>query len=177
MMIGPANKHTANDNTSGVTTLLDLMMAMPAELRSEAAFIFFDLEEPGLLGSSGYASKHSKSMKDKWIVNFDCVSDGDTMLFAVSRKARGLVPSLEKVFVPNEHVPTVDIAAKGVFYPSDQANFPRGVGVAALKKTKNGNILYMNRIHTSKDTVYREENIAFLVDGAVRLTAELSRKA
>ena len=45
---GPANKHTANDNTSGVATLIEIMKELPEELRSDVAFIFFDLEEVGL---------------------------------------------------------------------------------------------------------------------------------
>jgi hypothetical protein len=68
----------------------------------------------------------------------------------------------------------VDICSKGVFYPSDQANFPEGIGVAALKCTKKG-LLYMDRIHTFKDTVYREENIRFLTEGAIRLTQALTK--
>ena len=34
-----------------------------------------------------------------------------------------------------------------LFYPSDQANFPRDISVAALKRSKRG-LLYMDRIHT-----------------------------
>ncbi|MBQ8402197.1 MAG: hypothetical protein IJX14_09735, partial [Clostridia bacterium] len=58
-----------------------------------------------------------------------------------------------------------------VFYPSDQMNFPCGVGAAALKRARIGGILYMDRIHIRKDTVYQEENIAFLTDASIRLTA------
>ena len=39
---------------------------------------------------------------------------------------------LEKSFVSNEKY-TVEIRSKGVFYPLDQMNFKKGVGVAALK--------------------------------------------
>jgi hypothetical protein len=46
------------------------------------------------------------------------------------------------------------------------------VGVAALKKSKLLKILYMDRIHTKKDTVYREENIAYLKEGSIRLLKE-----
>jgi hypothetical protein len=56
-----------------------------------------------------------------------------------------------------------------VFYPSDQANFRHGVGVAALKRTRRG-LLYMDRIHTKGDTVYEEKNIRFLTEGAIRLS-------
>ncbi len=172
IMAGPANPHTANDNTSGVTTVLELLCAMPEELRGEVAFILFDLEEMGLFGSSGYAGQHKAAMKDKLLINFDCVSDGDTILFAVRKGAVDATPALTEAF-PAEGRIKVDIATKGVFYPSDQAQFPRGVGVAALKTSKGG-ILYMNRIHTKEDTVYDEGNIAYLVEGSIRLARGLS---
>ncbi|MBR4033505.1 MAG: M28 family peptidase, partial [Clostridia bacterium] len=135
LMNGPANKHTANDNTSGVITLIEIMQALPAEKRNEICFVFFDLEEMGLFGSSGFASKHKKVMTDKLLLNFDCVSDGDTILFAVKQKAKKYIPALEKSFVSDDYF-KVDIASKGVFYPSDQANFKGGVGVASLKYSK-----------------------------------------
>ena len=171
IMAGPANKHTANDNTSGVTTLLDIMHALPENLRGEVAFIFFDLEEMGLFGSAGFAAKHKAIMKNTLLINFDCVSDGDTILFAVGKEARSNMPSLEAAFPTTESF-AVDIACKGVFYPSDQANFRKGVGVAALKKTHRG-LLYMDRIHTKRDTVYREENIVYLTEGAIRLATQM----
>ncbi|MBQ8497729.1 MAG: M28 family peptidase [Clostridia bacterium] len=173
LLAGPANKHTANDNTSGVTTLLNLMIAMPEELRENAAFVFFDLEESGLIGSSSFANKHKQTMKNKPLINFDCVSDGEHILFVVRKKADIYVPMLKKAFSENENV-KVEIVTKGVFYPSDQANFAGGIGVAALKKSKRLGILYMDRIHTGRDTVYREENIAFLTQGTIKFTELLS---
>ena len=169
---GPANKHTANDNTSGVITLMEIMQALPEDKRNEIAFVFFDLEEMGLFGSSGFASKHKKAMKDKLLLNFDCVSDGSTILFAVKNSAKKYIPALEKSFIPCEKF-AVDIASKGVFYPSDQANFKAGVGVAALNYSKKLRTLYMDKIHTDKDRVFDEENIEFLTAGAVRLREEL----
>lgn len=44
IMCGPANKHTANDNTSGVATLFDIMKKMPQDKRNNVAFVFFDHE-------------------------------------------------------------------------------------------------------------------------------------
>ena len=172
LMAGPANKHTANDNTSGVTTLLNIMQALPSDQRESVAFVFFDLEEMGLFGSAGYANKHKMVMKNTLLLNFDCVSDGRTILFAVRPGAKKYVPSIESAF-PTTETHTVEVVSKGVFYPSDQANFARGVGVAALKKTKGG-LLYMDRIHTKRDTVYDEDNIAYLTEGAVRLAQSLT---
>ncbi len=165
VLAGPANKHTANDNTSGVTVLLDTMQALSPEARNEAAFIFFDLEEAGLFGSMGFASKHKTVMKEKLIVNFDCVSEGDTMLFAVKKGARKYVSALKEACSSDEC--SVDIGSKGVFYPSDQANFSCGVGVAACRG--KGRNIYLSRIHTPRDTVYTEKNIEYFVNGAVKL--------
>ncbi len=168
MLAGPANKNTANDNTSGVTTLLDIMNELPVEKRQKAAFIFFDLEEAGLIGSSVFALKHGKDLKQKLLLNFDCVSDGNNMIFAVRKKAKSFVPMLKNAFASTDDI-NVEVLTRGIFYPSDQVNFPLGVGVAALKKSKKMNILYMNRIHTKRDVIYREENIEFLKNGSIKL--------
>lgn len=167
MLGGPANKHTANDNTSGVTLLIDIMRDLPEDRRSDVAFVFFDLEEMGLFGSASFARAHKEEMKEKLLVNFDCVSDGENMLFVLRAGAKAHRAAIETAFAPKGEF-KVDIADKGVFYPSDQARFPCGVGVAALRSTKGG-MLYMNRIHTSRDVIYQEENIEFLKQGAIEL--------
>ena len=47
------------------------------------------------------------------------------------------------------------------FYPSDQAAFPLGVGIAAFHKAK-GIGLWLGRIHTSRDTVLDMTNVNIL---------------
>ena len=166
---GPANKHTANDNTSGVTLLIDIMKDIPNDRRDGVAFVFFDLEEMGLLGSAAFARKHKNEMKDRLLINFDCVSDGNNMLFVLKKGAKVYRNAIETAFAEKDGF-KVEVAEKGVFYPSDQANFPCGVGVAALRSTKGGT-LYMNRIHTRRDVIYREENIEFFKNGAIELSS------
>lgn len=168
MIFGPANKHTANDNTSGVTTLLDIMTTLNDEQKDKVAFVFFDLEEAGLFGSSSFASNHKDIKNNKLVLNFDCVSDGKTILFALKKTTRKYKVLLQHAFKSTDTI-TVDLADKGVFYPSDNMCFKEGIGVASLKTIKHTKTLYMDRIHTSKDTAYDEENISFLVDGSVRL--------
>ena len=173
LMAGPANKHTANDNTSGVTLLIDIMSDLPCELRENVAFIFFDLEELGTIGSKGYAIKHKAAAKKMLLINFDCVSDGSNILFALKKKAAHIAPKLSEAFRSNEKY-SVEIADKGVFYPSDQRNFELGIAVSSLNKSKHG-ILYMNKIHTPRDIVYDEENIEFLKNGAIEFVRSLSK--
>ena len=164
---GPANKHTANDNTSGVSAVLDLALSLPEELREKAAFVLFDLEEKGLIGSASFAKKHKQEMKDKLLVNLDCVSDGETMLFVLRKGAKPHLERLKAAFVSDERI-TAEFMTKGYIYPSDQNRFRCGVGVSALLRSRWG-ILYMDKIHTPKDTVYREENIEWLKEGCIRL--------
>ncbi len=170
-LLGPANPHTVNDNSSGVLTLVEAIRAMSEEERARCAFVFFDHEENGLLGSGFFASKHRKQMKNKLLVNFDCVSDGDDFLFVQSLKARrGYGEALQAAFPPEEGKTRHFESTLSAFYPSDQANFPVSVGVAALRK-KPLLGLYMGRIHTPKDTVLQEENLRYFALGARRLAA------
>ena len=169
-MGGKPNPHTANDNTSGVITLCELMASMSDEEKAQAAFVFFDNEENGLLGSAFFRRLHKKDgLEKKLLINFDCVSDGDHMLFVQSKPALNTYGDALKAAFPSTEEKTVYLEkSSNTMYPSDQANFPMGVGVAAMKKKKSIG-LYMNRIHTVKDTVFQRENIAFFVDGTLRL--------
>ncbi len=173
LIAGPANKHTANDNTSGVITLLEIMKALPEDQKKNVCFVFFDLEEMGLFGSVGFKEKHKSYIGSKLLINFDCVSDGENILLVVNKKAVSFVPLLEKCFISNEKF-NVEIASKGVFYPSDQANFDLGVGVASLKYSEKLKTLYMDRIHTKKDVIFEYDNILFLKECAIKLVNEIN---
>ena len=169
---GPANKHTVNDNTSGVITLVEAALALPVEDRPKVCFVFFDNEEKGMLGSSAFAGKHKQVKKSKLVVNFDCVSDGPSIQFFPSRKLKKdktKLDSLEKAF-RSAGDRRVEVVRGFGFYPSDNAAFRLGAGVCALRKHKIFG-WYMSRIHTAKDTVMEEENIELLRDGCLRLAA------
>ena len=167
-LFGPPNPHTVNDNTSGVVTLCELWAAMDEDERARCAFVFFDHEESGLFGSSLFASKHRKAMKNKLLINFDCVSDGDNLLFVQSGRAkRRAGEALAAAFASSAGKRSVFAGPFGAFYPSDQLHFPCAVGVAAMNRSPLVG-LYMSRIHTAKDTVCDEQNFSFLVGGARR---------
>ena len=162
---GPPNPNTVNDNTSGVITLCELMAALSPEERSKVAFVFFDNEENGLFGSRYFARLHKKEgLQDKLVMNFDCVSDGEHIMLVQNRAARkAFGATLAESFVSTpEHKVHLESAAT-TMYPSDQASFPTNVGIAAFKH-KKGIGLYIDRIHTKKDTILRESNITYLVE-------------
>lgn len=176
MLDGKANRHTANDNTSGVMTLLEIALALPQELRDEVCFVWFDNEERGLLGSGTFAKKHKAAKSNDLVINFDCVSDGDSIQFFPSKKVKKTetIAALREAYVGTEEK-TVEVVESFGFYPSDQAAFTYGVGVCALKKSKLFG-WYMDRIHTKKDTVLDEKNIDLLREGTVRLVQWLANK-
>lgn len=174
MLAGPANPSNVNDNTSGVSTVLATALSLPEELRSKVAFVFFDHEELGLLGSSGFWKKHKKAMGSTLLVNFDCVSDGDHIRFFPNKKLKKqnrLMRILGESYSPAEGK-TVAVVKGKASYPSDQKHFPFGVGVAALRRGFFG--LCIGRIHTKRDIIFDEKNIELLRSGSIALAAALS---
>lgn len=160
VLIGPANPSNANDNTSGVVTLLALAGSLPPESRENVCFILFDLEEAGLIGSSSYQSKHKKETARQLVLNLDCVGEGDNLCFfptAKVKKDKGQLAQLQRL-EGTYGAKTLTVQAAGfACYPSDQMNFPRGVGICALNRCKAG--LYLSRIHTPRDTLLDETNV------------------
>lgn len=171
MLLGPANKNNANDNTSGVVTVLETARSLPAELRDRVCFVLFDLEEAGLIGSSNYAKNHKEQVKNQVILNCDCVGDGDELMMFPTNKVKkdeALMLSLRNI-CGNAGGKSLSIREKGfAYYPSDQKNFPYGVGIAAFRRSKWAG-LYCDKIHTKKDTVLEENNVSFLRDRLIEL--------
>lgn len=171
MMVGPANKRNANDNTSGVVTVLETAKSLPAELREQVCFVLFDLEEAGLIGSASYASAHKKQTKDQIILNCDCVGDGDELMLFPNKKTKQDTPQMDALrsICGESEGKSLALREKGfAYYPSDQKNFPFGVGIAAFRRSKWAG-LYCGRIHTKKDTVLDEKSVSFLRDKLIQL--------
>lgn len=168
MSFGFANKHTLNDNTSGVATILHILENLDSD-KSRVAFILFDDEEKGLIGSSYFKKKYSKTINNTLLINFDCVSDGTDYLFVVKKAVRDssyyncLSDMLKSTSKPS-HLKKASV----VPYMSDQLWFKESIGVVSVKRR---GILgfYLNRIHSRKDTVFQYDNIIDLS----RLSIEL----
>ena len=76
-----SNKKNANDNTSGVLTLLSILNIIDLDESEKVCFVFFDQEELLKRGSREFKKKYGKVIEDKLLINFDCVGDGDTVYF------------------------------------------------------------------------------------------------
>ena len=162
---GKPNKNTANDNTSGVITVLELMASLSDEEKGKFAFVLFDNEESGVFGSAYFSKKHRAEMKNKLLINLDCVGEGDNLMFVYNSKAmKRYSGAFKESFVPVEGKCFRHEKSSTTFYPSDQMNFKNTIAVAALKKEPVIGY-YMDKIHTSKDTVCDMRNVDILVTG------------
>lgn len=163
MLIGPANSSNVNDNTSGVVTLLEIARSIPELHRKNVCFVLFDLEEAGLIGSASYKKKHKREIPNQLVLNLDCVGEGDDIYFfptAKLKKSKERLALLQKL-AGGYGKKSIAVRTKGFsIYPSDQSNFPYGVGICALKRGWAG--LYLSRIHTPRDTVLDETNVNIL---------------
>ena len=163
MLIGPANSSNVNDNTSGVVTLLEIARSIPELHRKNVCFVLFDLEEAGLIGSASYKKKHKREILNQLVLNLDCVGEGDDIYFfptAKLKKSKERLAPLQKL-AGGYGKKSIAVRTKGFsIYPSDQSNFPYGVGICALKRGRAG--LYLSRIHTPRDTVLDETNVNIL---------------
>ncbi len=162
------NKHNKNDNTSGVATVL----ALADEICDpDVAFVLFDNEEKGLLGSKALNKKYKEEFLSKLVINFDCVGNGDQIILSVKDKAqdRGeyntLTESIDRSCGFDVHfIPFGKTAGN-----SDHKSFPCSIGVYAARKGKIAKF-YTGKIHTARDTVASSENICFLADQFKKIT-------
>lgn len=168
IMAGPANPSNVNDNTSGVIAVMDMAKAMPEHLREHVCFVLFDLEEAGLIGSSSYQSKHRKQTCNQLVFNFDCIGEGDDILLIPTGKLKkdaALISALKQCS-RNRGDKQIHLLDRGfAIYPSDQTQFPFGIGICAMKTSRFG--WYLAKIHTPKDTVLDYENVNILRDSLI----------
>ena len=174
MLIGPANKNNVNDNTSGVAAVLEIMARIPEESRESAAFIFFDDEEKGLQGSKAYAKVHPDVKEKGFVVNLDCVGNGEHVLLISSEKARAaqayaaLTQGMETASGRELHIFPMETSVGN----SDHKSFNTSTAVYACNiKPVIG--YYCDRIHTSRDTVCDQGNLDFIAEGLASFVGRL----
>lgn len=164
MMFAFQNPYNYNDNTSGVATVLGIVDSLSEEERKKVAFILFDNEEKGKKGSAAYFKDHKDEMQDRIVINFDCVGNGENILFIAQNKAYSSeeFKHLRESLVSTDDFSVEFCSQKEGNSNSDHKNFPMGIGCVACKKTKRG-LLYTPSIHTPRDKVVNNKNIDYIV--------------
>ncbi len=142
------NPNNANDNSSGVFTLLSIMNKLNEEYKDKVVFVFFDNEERGLKGSKFFKKEHFNKKQDiddnVLIVNFDCVTNGD-YLYARCKS----ISNAEKEILKSNFKNIKFLKRTKLFNTSDHKRFNRSIGIVAYKRSCG--ILYISNIHTTHD--------------------------
>lgn len=156
-VLGIPNKQNLNDNTSGVLTIFKIAAELKELNSSKVAFVLFDNEEWGLIGSKIF-KKQNKNIENKLFINFDCVGVGDNIIVIGDddsiHEAKNIVEKKEKIEGKNILVEKMDLSKA----KSDEKTFKRRIRFAAFHRNKKGQ-LYVDNIHTKKDNDLDINNI------------------
>lgn len=158
---GKSNPNNANDNSSGVAAMLIIMDALKNSAnKNKVAFVLFDNEEKGLLGSAEFISAHRTELAKKKIVSMDCIGNGDTLcIYPVNGVKAEKLKDFFTAKLPNG-IEDVRINKSSHFKLSDYYNFKNycAVGIAVEKKNAKGKT-YLFDIHCRQDTFINMEYV------------------
>ncbi|MDR7856284.1 M28 family peptidase [Tissierella sp.] len=163
------NKNNYNDNTSGVLTLMNIAHEI-LELgidKDKVAFVFFNNEEWGLLGSAAmkkYWKRNRVSLDNKKLINFDCVGAGGTILITHGKKDEFAKEIQEKL--QESTGIEVNRYKYKVLPLSDDFTFKNkgAIGIVFSNKSKLGKGYYIPNVHCNKDKYLKLENIEYLTE-------------
>jgi Zn-dependent M28 family amino/carboxypeptidase len=117
----------AVDNAASSVMLVHLAQAVQSQrLPLRVTFVWFDMEEAGLLGSAKYLEAHaalSTSARPRAMLNFDINGYGDTVLFAAP--AGGADPALRQAMLQTCAIEAIDCIRFEQMPPSDDRSFGR----------------------------------------------------
>lgn len=160
---GIANKHNHNDNTSGILTVLALLEKNCKS--DQVAYVFFDNEEKGLIGSM-QLERHLRKIlntKNKQFIVFDCVGCGDVMGLT-SYNSNDLANKILSISEMLEDKSISYIIKKpSMLMLSDHYSFRLWKHVGIMCYNSEGKRLKIKNIHSSKDKEVNINNIESLV--------------
>lgn len=160
------NKHNKNDNTSGVATVLSIAKQISDK---NVAFVLFDNEEKGLLGSKALNKKYKSEFENKLVINFDCVGNGNHFVIIPKEKAEKREEyTIIKDIDDNDEYKIYNVPFKKACGNSDHKSFPCSIGIMSGREGRIAKT-FTARIHTSRDTIASEKNIYFLTDVMVKM--------
>lgn len=165
MGFGIANKYNYNDNTSGVLTVLSLMEKVK---NKDVAYVFFDNEEKGLIGSMqlAFIMKKIKSYqpRKKVYINFDCVGRGN--VFCISSFKNKVIP--QELMDLSKNIDTKNLSFEhrkpSPFEASDHFSFKGWNSLGIMCYNKKRKKYNLKNIHSHKDKYIDIDNINVLVN-------------
>ena len=154
------NKHNANDNTSGVLSVLTLAFFYP---RDDVAYVLFDNEEKGLIGSISL-SRALRGMHKKVII-LDCVGRGEHYCFYHYKKPHFAESVMRSFMQIDDAAFSTSLNRGGYLMTSDHLSFQAHDHVGILCFIKHKKKKKMRNIHSHLDKTINFDNIQYICDG------------
>lgn len=167
LVFGPAKKHNANNNTSGLMALYEVASRLPRDRKEEVAFVLFDNKEKVHAGSNAFVKQHEvEFFYNKLVINLDCVGVGDAIIFLCTKHSL-LYGRKAATFASKDCGKEFSARFNRNFvYISDSNSFPVAVNVSAFTMDgSNGPTL--KNLYNEKDTQLDEANIEALASALV----------
>jgi len=166
--IGIANKKNYNDNTSGVLLLLYLMHNLQ---RQDVAFIFFDNEEKGLLGSIAIAKYLKANFKtyntyQKIFINFDCIGRGDVVGLVATNGGKKVASDL--IALNTDEKLNYQMRKFSKLELSDHFSFRGFNSLGVMCYNKKGKKLILNNIHSHSDNYINLKQIESIANTFIK---------
>ena len=173
MLLIIKNQHNHNDNTSGclgVYNIAVIVSEIPV-LREKCAFVLFDMEEIGLLGSYAFVKwrrKHYPGIVNSRVINFDCIGNGNVLVIASKRKRNAVTERVQLTqYFQGEGFDALQKTSNLFCYLSDHVHFSNGIMFSFLRRSWLGG-LYIPNIHTRRDNICDLEQIERLSKSVVK---------
>lgn len=161
--LGNANKYNYNDNSSGVLTVLNLMINLKEKKENldEYLFVFFDNEEKGLFGSLFFNKKYFNKLRNKKTIIVDCVSNGEYInLYDSKKEVSFFTKKLCYCFSKYKS----NYFKKNFLKQSDHVTFKNDSCLITTENiNKRKNKFFMPFIHTKKDKVFDDEIVEYII--------------
>ena len=149
-------------NLSGVITLCELMELLDSREKGPVAFVLFHREKP-------FLSQYKHVLSDKLVMDIHQVSQGDTLMLAMSKKARETYrKALDRCFCPTKDKGILLTRLEKTSYPRLS---PRSVAVATRTRRPLFGY-YAAKKHISKDD-FDPQTIKLLCEGIRKFIQDL----
>lgn len=160
------NPVNANDNTSGVATLLSVATKKPFGV----CFLLTDGEEEGAYPARAFAKENQAVLQNKLFVALDCVGKGRDFGVIYYRHYNRKYAEDLSAFLQG------DYGAKACFpksaFPTDAEYFLKAVCISSFLLGKKGR-RYFTDVHTPRDNEICTQNLEYLSDALCRYAREI----
>lgn len=162
------NPNNANDNTSGVAAVFTIAKTLKNQNPSKkTAFILFNNEEWGLVGSGRFSKEYKKRTGCKpsfTVCNLDCVGQGDKLLIVYSPQSKIKAEEIKTAFCGE-----VIIKKINMLIASDNLRFDNGIMLASVQKPLFGEF-YLPKIHMPNDSILDYDILKRICDAAIKIS-------